>query len=93
MNSTIKTRTLGATVLLAVLLGSAACGNDTVSETDPGNQPAAVSSNAPRGTSADRAEREAVEKKARQDRASTDRWARGTNHGNQLKYAGHPGRP
>ena len=40
MNSTIKHRTLGATVLLAVLLGSAACGNETVSETDPGNQPA-----------------------------------------------------
>ena len=89
----LKNRTLGAAVLLAVLLGSAACGNDTVSETDPGNQPAAISSNAPRGTSADRAEREAVEKKARQDQASTDRWARGTNHGNQLKYAGHPGRP
>jgi hypothetical protein len=93
MNSTIKTRTLGSTVLLAVLLGSAACGNDTVSETDPGNQPGAISANAPRGTSADRAEREAVEKKARQDRASTDRWARGTNHGNQPKYAGYPGRP
>ena len=67
-----------------------------MSETDPGNQPAAnrlASPNAPRGTSADRAEREAVEKKARQDRASTDRWARGTNDENQLKHAGHPGRP
>jgi hypothetical protein len=96
MNS-FKNRTLGAAALLAVLLGSAACGNQTVSETDPGNQPAAnppaASQNAPRGTSADRAEREAAEKKARQDRASTDRWARGTNDENQLEYAGHPGRP
>ena len=96
MNS-IKNRTLGATALLAVLLGSAACGNETVSETDPGNQPAAnppviASPYAPGSTSADRAEREAAEKQARQDRASTDRWARGTNE-NQFEHAGHPGRP
>jgi hypothetical protein len=97
MNSTIKNRTLGATALLAVLLVSVACGNDTVSDTDPGNQPVAnpaiASPNAPRGTSADRAEREGAEEKARQDRASTDRWARGTNVENKLNYAGHPGRP
>jgi hypothetical protein len=97
MNSTTKNRTLGATALLTVLLVSAACGNDTVSETDPGNQPAAnpaiASPYAPRGTSADRAEREAAEEKARQDQASSDRWARGTNVENKLEHAGHPGRP
>jgi hypothetical protein len=93
MNSTIKHRTLGAATLLAVLLGSAACGNDRVLDTDPGNQPAAnppvASPYAPSGRSADRAEREGAEQKARQDRASTDRWARGTN---KLDY-GQPGRP
>ena len=39
MNSTIKSRTAGATVLLAVLLGSAACGSETVTENGPGTQP------------------------------------------------------
>ena len=35
MNITIKSRTAGATVLLAVLLGSAACGSETVSGERP----------------------------------------------------------
>ena len=39
MNSKIKNRTLGATALLAVLLGSAACGNESVTENDIGTQP------------------------------------------------------
>jgi hypothetical protein len=98
MNRKIKNRTLGATAVLAVLLGSAACGNETVSDTDPGNQPAAkppvvASPYAPHGTSADRAEREAAAEKARQDRASTDRWARGTQIENKLKRSGHPSQP
>jgi hypothetical protein len=96
MTNTIKNRTLGATALLAVLLGSAACGNQTVSDTDPGNQPGANPAiTSPRGhggSSADHAEREAAQEKARQDQASTDRWARGTNDENTLKDAGYPGR-
>jgi hypothetical protein len=91
MNSKIKNRTLGATALLAVLLGSAACGSETVSD-GPGNQPAAKPPiAAPKGhggTSADRAEREGAEQKARQDQASTDRWARGTQI--ESKLTGHP---
>ena len=39
MNSKIKNRTLGATALLAVLLGSAACGNETVTDNGTGTQP------------------------------------------------------
>ena len=39
MNSIVKSRTAGATILLAVLLGSAACGTETVSENGPGSQP------------------------------------------------------
>jgi hypothetical protein len=94
MNSTIKNRTLAATALLAVLLGSAACGTDTVTETDPGTQ----SQVAPRpkghgGMSADAAERRAAAEKARQDRASTERWDRGTQIENKLQQYGHPGRP
>jgi hypothetical protein len=94
MNSTIKNRTLAATALLAVLLGSAACGTDTVTDTDPGTQ----SQGAPRpkghgGISADSAERKAAAEKARQDRASTDRWDRGALMENKLKRAGHPTQP
>jgi hypothetical protein len=94
MNSTIKSRTLAATALLAVLLGSAACGTETVTETDPGTQ----SQVAPRpkghgGISADAAERKAAAEKARQDRASTARWDRGAQIENKLQQAGHPGRP
>ena len=39
MNSIVKSRTAGATILLAVLLGSAACGSETVTENGPGTQP------------------------------------------------------
>jgi hypothetical protein len=42
--------------------------------------------------SAETAERLAAEEKARQDRASTERWARGTQVENKLQ-AGSPGRP
>ena len=105
MNSTIKNRTLGATVLLAVLLGSAACGNETVTDTDTGTQPGFEERiypptsvpPAPVGekkgpTSADAAERNAAADQARQDRASADRWARGTQVEERLK-SGHPTQP
>jgi len=105
MNSTIKSRTAGATVLLAVLLGSAACGSETVSENGPGTQPGIEARIYPpvsvptapqvekKGrVSAETAERLAAEEKARQDRASTERWARGTQVENKLQ-AGSPGRP
>ncbi len=87
----IKSRTLGTSVLLAVLLGSTACGTETVKETDPGTQPApAVSTKGvPSGVSADALERKAAAEKERQDRASTDRWARGSNG----RGYGYPGQP
>ena len=106
MNSTIKNRTLGATALLAVLLGSAACGNETVTDNDTGTQPGFEAriyppSSVPpaplgekRGPiSADAAERKAAADKARQDRASADRWARGTQVEDKLKRSGHPSQP
>jgi len=105
MNSIVKSRTAGATILLAVLLGSAACGSETVSENGPGTQPGIEARiyppvsvpTAPQGekkgrVSAETAERLAAEEKARQDRASTVRWARGTQIENKLQ-AGSPGRP
>ena len=96
MNSIVKSRTAGATILLAVLLGSAACGTETVNETDPGTQSQVAPAPRPKGhgpISADSAERQAAAEKARLDRASTARWARGTQFENKLKQAGHPGRP
>ena len=105
MNSIVKSRTAGATILLAVLLGSAACGTETVSEDGPGTQPGieariyppvsvptAPQSEKKGRVSAETAERLAAEEKARQDRASTQRWARGTHVENKLQ-AGSPGRP
>ena len=106
MNSIVKSRTAGATILLAVLLGSAACGSETVSENGPGSQPGIeariyppvsvpttpVGKSSHGGLSADSAERQAAQEKARQDRASTERWARGTQVENKLQ-AGSPGRP
>ena len=106
MNSIVKSRTAGATILLAVLLGSAACGSETVSENGPGTQPGIeariyppvsvpttpVGKSSHGGLSADSAERQAAQEKARQDRASTERWARGTQVENKLQ-AGSPGRP
>ena len=104
MNSTIKS-TAGATILLAVLLGSAACGSETVTENGPGTQPGFEARIYPpvsvptapqvekKGrVSAETAERLAAEEKARQDRASTQRWARGTQVESKLQ-AGSPGRP
>ena len=106
MNSIVKSRTAGASILLAVLLGSAACGTETVSENGPGSQPGIeariyppvsvpttpVGKSSHGGLSADSAERQAAQEKARQDRASTERWARGTQVENKLQ-AGSPGRP
>jgi len=105
MNSIVKSRTAGATILLAVLLGSAACGTETVSENGPGSQPGVEARiyppvsvpPAPLGekkgrVSAETAERQAAQEKARQDRASTQRWARGTQIENKLQ-ASSPGRP
>ena len=104
MNSTIKS-TAGATILLAVLLGSAACGSETVTENGPGAEPGTEARiyppvsvpPAPLGEkkvrmSAETAERLAAQEKARQDSASTQRWARGTQVENKLQ-AGSPGRP
>ena len=106
MNSIDKSRTAAATILLAVLLGSAACGTETVSENGPGTQPGIEARiyppvsvpPAPLGekkgrVSAETAERLAAEEKARQDRASTQRWARGTQVESKLQQSGHPGRP
>jgi hypothetical protein len=105
MNSIVKSRTAGASILLAVLLGSAACGTETVTENGPGTQPGIEARiyppvsvpTAPQGEkkvrmSAETAERLAAEEQARQDRASTQRWARGTQVENKLQ-AGSPGRP
>jgi hypothetical protein len=94
--NTIQSRTLGAAALLAILLGSAACGSETGSYTDPGTQSAAhpkVHKSGSVSITADEAERQAAAEKARQDRASTDRWARDSHVESELKYAGHPGRP
>ena len=105
MNSIVKSRTAGATILLAVLLGSAACGTETVSENGPGSQPGIEARiyppvsvpPAPLGEkkvrmSAETAERLAAEEKARQDRASTARGARQTQVEIRLQ-GGLPGRP
>ena len=94
-SSTIKNRTLGATALLAILLGSAACGTETVNE--PGTQPGYEARiypptdvpSAPVGekkgrVSADSAEQKAAAEKARQDRAAIDGWSRGTQVENKL---------
>jgi hypothetical protein len=102
MNTTTRTRLAGASVLLAVLVGTAACGNETVAE--PGttgyeariDPPVSVPS-APLGkpgrVSADSAERQAKADKERQDRASAQRWDRGSQIENKLERAGLPGRP
>ena len=92
MNTNLKSRTIGATIVLGVLLGSAACGTETVNENDPGTQPGiearvyppASVPPAPLGKSQSRVSA---------DRASTDRWARGTQVENKLQQSGHPTRP
>jgi hypothetical protein len=107
VNTNLKSRTIGATIVLGVLLGSAACGTETVSESDPGAQPgieariyppasvppAPLGKSAHGRLSADAAERLAAAEKARQDRASTDRWARGTQVEDKLRQSGHPTHP
>ncbi len=104
MNISTRTRILGATATLGTLLALTACGTETVTETDPGTQPASQSrvyppmevpvwtpGSKPGVSSADAAERRAAADKARRDRADTLRWARGTQQENNLKHAGHPG--
>jgi hypothetical protein len=78
----------GASVLFAVALGSTACGTETVN-TDPTQvQAPAEKKGAPSGVTADSLERKAAADKARQDKASTDRWDRSS----QYEYKGLPGR-
>jgi hypothetical protein len=106
MNVSTRTRIIGATAILASLLALSACGTETVTEPDPGTQPATQSriyppmqvpvwtpESNPTVLSADAAERRAAALKARQERADTARWARGTDQENKLKHAGHPGQP
>ena len=92
----ISTRIIGSAASIGLLVALSACGTETVSDTDPGNLPAAKPavgpSDAARNQSADSAEREAAAEKARQDRASTLRWQRSIQQENKLKY-GHPGQP
>jgi hypothetical protein len=95
MNTSIRTRVLGATTLLAVLLGAAACGDATVA--DPGTAPGpqarvyppvsvpAVPYDKPGRVSADTAERQAKAAQERHDRASTLRWARDGHVDGELK--------
>jgi hypothetical protein len=92
MNKTIASRAAGATALFAVLLASAACGTETVDQTDPGapvGKHGRVIGHG--GTSADTAERHAQEQKARAERADALRAAQG--HQQMLDKAGLPGRP
>ena len=99
MNISTRTRLAGATATLGMLLAFTACGTrDRV-----GHRPGHAVRSAPTrsgpdraggiGTTADAAERRAAADKARQDQASTDRWARGTNVENKLKRSGHPSQP
>ena len=100
MNLSTRTSMAGATALLAVLVTTAACGSESVVTDPSANIGAAPRGHAATGgdrasghISADAAERQAQALKQRQDRASTARWDRGTHKENQLKDAGHPGRP
>jgi hypothetical protein len=99
MNISTRTKLAGATATLGMLLAFTACGTETVTDTDPGAQPAGkavIKGGGGRGggaISADSAERRAAQEKARQDRASALRGNRGAHQENQLKHAGHPGQP
>jgi hypothetical protein len=96
MNLSTRTRIACSAAAIGLLAGLTACGTDTVSDTDPGNQPAAkpaIASSSHPAQSADSAERQAAEQKARQDRASTLRWARGHAEGIKLRRSGHPSQP
>ena len=87
-NNTFTRAAAGASVLFAVAAGVAACGDETVT-TDPIQvQAPATKEGAPSGVSADALERKLAADKARQDKASTDRWDRTS----QLEYKGRPGR-
>jgi hypothetical protein len=81
MNLSARTTMAGATALLALLLTTAACGSDSV-VSDPGPSVGHAATGGDRqrhgGVSADAAERQAGAEKARQDRASSDRWDRST---------------
>lgn len=103
MNTNTSTRTIaGASLLLAVLLGTAACGDETLAEpgTAPG-QPARVyppvsvppvQLDQPGRVSADTAERQGQAAKERHDRASTLRWARGSHVEGEIQLR-RDGRP
>ena len=96
MNKKARSRIAGATTLIAIMLGSAACGTATPA-TNIGGQLQAPGTTGPKhpngGSSADSAERRAAADKARRERADTARWARGTHQENNLKHAGYPGQP
>jgi hypothetical protein len=92
--NTITRRALAASTLLAIALGAAACGDETIA--DPGTTGYANRIYPPtsvpaveyqtRGpVSADQAERQAQAEKARQDAASTARWDRGSHVDTRLK--------
>ena len=77
----VKNRTLGVTALLAVLLGSAACGTEKVSDTDPGSVGGfgarphpSTDAKGSVSMSADAAERKAAADKARRDKAAAARY-------------------
>ena len=96
MKLSTRTRIACSVAAIGLLAGLTACGTDTVSDTDPGNQPAAKPAIVPSGhpgQSADSAERKAAEEKARQDRASTLRWARGQAQQLKLRRSGDPTQP
>jgi hypothetical protein len=94
-SSTTRSRLAGFSVLAVVLFGAVACGTETVTETDPGAGSSQVnpSNDADGRVSADSAERKAAEKKARQDRASTLRWARDGHMQHRAGHGGLPGQP
>ena len=101
MNNTTTRRVFVATTLLAVALGAAACGDETIA--DPGTtgyeariypptSVPAVEYKTRGPVSADQAERQAQAEKARQDAASTARWDRGSHVESRLKLR-RTGRP
>lgn len=94
-STTTRSRLAGFSVLAVVLFGAVACGTETVTETDPGTGTSQVnrSNDADGRVSADSAERKAAEEKARQDRASTLRWARGSHVEQRADKGGLPGQP
>jgi hypothetical protein len=108
MNKRTRSRVIAAAAILFVLLGSAACGTETVTDTDPGAQPAGQAriyppvsvppmpiikpTPTPQGMSADAAERRYANDKARAERADALRAAQGNQVAKKLDN-GKPGRP